>query len=147
MVYVASPPDQLWIYESGYVETWRGRGLSDPRGHPATTLTSLEPWQLACFLETSVVRPTPVFVEPSAEDARAIILEATSGHLKIRYTVDRESYNVRQVTLSRRTDDPEGRFSRFIDERPLTLEGTETVGGIQMPRWIRTGDYVAISDF
>jgi hypothetical protein len=142
MVYVAAPPDHLWISESGYAETWRGRGLSSPRlGIPAT-LTSLEAWQLACFLETSVVRPTPVSVEPSAEDARVVILEATSGHLKVRYIVDRESYIVRQVTLSRRTDDPESGFSRFIDERPFTLEGTETVGGIQMPRWIRTGDNV-----
>jgi hypothetical protein len=110
-------------------------------GIPAT-LTSLEAWQLACFLETSVVRPTPVSVEPSVEDARVVILEATSEHLRVRYSVDRESYIVRQVTLSRRTDDPESGFSRFIDERPFTLEGTETVGGIQMPRWIRTGDYV-----
>ena len=142
MVYVAAPPDHLWIYESGYAETWRGRGLSSPRMGIPATLTSLEAWQLACFLETSVVRPTPVSVEPSAEDARVVILEATSGHLKVRYIVDRESYIVRQVTLSRRTDDPESGFSRFIDERPFTLEGTETVGGIQMPRWIRTGDYV-----
>src|SRR6185295_606431 len=110
-------------------------------GIPAA-LTSLEAWQLACFLETSVVRPTPVSVEPSVEDARVVILEATSEHLKVRYSVDRESYIVRQVTLSRRTDDPESGFSRFIDERPFTLEGTETVGGIQMPRWIRTGDDV-----
>ena len=142
MVYVAAPPDHLWIYESGYAETWRGRGLSSPRMGIPATLTSLEAWQLACFLETSVVRPTPVSVEPSAEDARVVILEATSGHLKVRYIVDRESYIVRQVTLSRRTDDPESGFSRFIDERPFTLEGTETVGGIQMPRWIRTGDNV-----
>jgi hypothetical protein len=142
MVYVAAPPDHLWIYESGYAETWRGRGLSSPRMGIPATLTSLEAWQLACFLETSVVRPTPVSVEPSAEDARVVILEATSEHLKVRYSVDRESYIVRQVTLSRRTDDPESGFSRFIDERPFTLEGTETVGGIQMPRWIRTGDYV-----
>jgi hypothetical protein len=110
-------------------------------GIPAT-LMSLEAWQLACFLETSVVRPTPVSIEPSAEDARVVILEATSEHLTVRYIVDRESYIVRQVTLSRRTDDPESGFSRFIDERTFTLEGTETVSGIQMPRWIRTGDYV-----
>ncbi len=142
MVYVAAPPDHLWIYESGYAETWRGRGLSSPRMGIPATLKSLEAWQLACFLETSVVRPTPVSVEPSAEDARVVILEATSGHLKVRYIVDRESYIVHQVTLSRRTDDPESGFSRFIDERPFTLEGTETVGGIQMPRWIRTGDTV-----
>jgi hypothetical protein len=142
MVYVASPPDHLWINESGYVETWRGRGLSNPRGGHPTTLTSLEAWQLACFLETGAVRPTPVSVEPSAEDARVVILEATTEHLKIRYAVDRESYIVRHVTLSRRTDDPESSFRRFIDERPVTLEGTETVGGIQMPRWIRTGDDV-----
>src|SRR4029077_919443 len=142
MVYVAAPPDHLWITESGYVETWRGRGLSSPRIGPPATLTSLEAWQLACFLETSVVRPTPVSVEPSVEDARVVILEATSEHLKVRYSVDRESYIVRQVTLSRRRDEPESGFSRFIDERPFTLEGTETVGGIQMPRWIWTGDYV-----
>jgi hypothetical protein len=142
MVNVAAPPDHLWRYASGYVETWRGRGLSSPRTGIAAALTSLEAWQLTCFLETSVVRPTPVSVEPSVEDARVVILEATSEHLKIRYIVDRESYIVRQVTLSRRTDDPESGFSRFIDERPFTLEGTETVGGIQMPRWIRTGDYV-----
>jgi len=142
MVYVAAPPDHLWISESGYAETWRGRGLSSrPIGIP-TTLTSLEAWQLACFLETSVVRPTPVSVEPSAEEARVVILEATSEHLKVRYIVDRESYIVRQVTLSRRPDNPESGFSRFIDERTFTLEGTETVGGIQMPRWISTGDYV-----
>src|SRR2546421_691505 len=85
MVYVAAPPDHLWISESGYAETWRGRGLSSPRMGISAPLTSLEAWQLACFFETSVVRPTPVSVEPSAEDAQVVILEATSEHLKVRY--------------------------------------------------------------
>lgn len=139
---VAALPDHLWLREYSSVTTWRGRGLSSRPSVNDTTITSLEAWQLACFLETSTLRPTPVGVEAATDDARMVILEATSEHVNIRYAVDLESYTVRRVTLRPRTNDRDSRFTRFIDVRPYTFEGTESVDGVQMPRWIRTGDNV-----